>query len=596
MHRKRRKYMEFNGVYHQAYDNYCYPLNEDELVINIKTGYDVQRVFIILGDPFAAGILGGGEDWEGEKQEIFFKKRLKNQLWWTTTVKPEYKRLKYYFELWTENEKWFYFEDGFVSQTQKELEGRSRQCFTFPWMNPCDVPVTPKWVNDTVWYQIFPDRFCNGDHSIDPDYVVPWRSSKKSVKNEECFGGDLVGVASKLDYLKDLGITGIYLTPINEAPSNHKYDTTDYSKIDPRFGDEETFINLVNEAHSRGIRVMLDGVFNHCGYYFAPWQDVLEKGRESEYFDWFMINEWPIDRKGNAAKKKQLYTFAFYDNMPKLNTNNQKVRDYFVDICAGWVEKYKIDGLRLDVANEISHRFCKELRARLKEINPDIYILGEIWHNALPWLRGDEFDAVMNYPLGESIKDFWIDKSLTNEDFEYTVNRCYTMYMQQTNDVLFNLLDSHDTKRLRSDVKSLDEYFAQLAVLFAMPGSPCIYYGTEIAMEGSYDPDCRRCMPWEDIEAGKYTDRINIISSLIHLRYSEPLLKSRNFHFPNDVSDDPRVIQFRKVDWEDQYVEVIINCSDADIEVPAKGETLFERHYIDTALLQNGILIRKIKK
>lgn len=407
--------MEFNGVFHQAYDNYCYPLNEDELIINIKTGYDVKEVNIILGDPFAAGILGGGETWNGDKQPIIFKKKLKHQIWWTTTVKPPFKRLKYYFELITEDERWFYFEDGFVSAEQMALEGRSRQCFVFPWMNPCDIPVTPKWVNDTIWYQIFPDRFCNGDHSIDPDYVVPWRNRGK-VKNEECFGGDLAGIIKKLDYLKELGINGIYLTPINESPSNHKYDTTDYAKIDPRFGDEDTFKRLVLEAHRRDMRIMLDGVFNHCGYYFAPWQDVLAKGADSEYYDWFMINEWPLDFKHGAAKKGQFYTFGFFDNMPKLNTNNSAVRKYFIDICANWVENYHIDGLRLDVANEVSHRFCKELRARLKEINPDIYILGEIWHNALPWLRGDEFDAVMNYPLGESIKDFWIDKSQTNQD------------------------------------------------------------------------------------------------------------------------------------------------------------------------------------
>lgn len=588
--------MEFNGVFHQAYDNYCYPLNEEELIINIKTGYDVKRVNIILGDPFDAGILGGGESWSGKSEPIYFKKRLKNQIWWTTTVKPEYKRLKYYFELQTDSETWYYFEDGFVSREQMELEGRSRQCFVFPWMNPSDVAKTPAWVNDTVWYQIFPDRFCNGDHSIDPDYVVPWRDCNQTVKNEECFGGDFAGIASKLDYLKEIGITGIYLTPINEAPSNHKYDTTDYTKIDPRFGDEETFIKLVESAHERGIRVMLDGVFNHCGYYFAPWQDVLEKGPQSEYFDWFMVNEWPLDNKGHAARKKQLYTFGFFDGMPKLNTNNPEVRKYFIDICANWVEKYKVDGIRLDVANEISHRFCKELNIRLKEINPDIYILGEIWHNALPWLRGDEFDAVMNYPLGQSIKDFWIDKSLTNDDFEYTVNRCYTMYMQQTNDVLFNLLDSHDTKRLRSDVKNLDEYFAQLAVLFSMPGSPCIYYGTEIAMEGGFDPDCRRCMPWEAIENGNYKERIGIISTLIKLRKEEPLLKSRNFHFPNDITDNKRVIQFRKVGWMDNYVEIIINSSDEDIDVPQKGQILLERHYVDSTLLTNGILIRKIEE
>ena len=565
--------MEFNAVYHQASDNYCYPLNEDELIINIKTGYDVKSVSIILGDPFAAGILGGGEYWDGKKEPIIYKKRLKNQIWWTTTVRPEYKRLKYYFELQTEEESWFYFEDGFVSSEQMHLEGRSRQCFVFPWMNPCDVPRTPAWVNDTVWYQIFPDRFCNGDPSNDPENVVLWREHG-SVTNEECFGGDLAGITDKLDYLQNLGINGLYLTPINEAPSNHKYDTTDYTKIDPRFGDEETFKHLVKEAHKRGIRVMLDGVFNHSGYYFAPWQDVLAKGPESEYYDWFMINEWPFDKNGQAAKKKQYYTFAFFDSMPKINTNNPKVRKYFVDICANWVENYGIDGIRLDVANEVSHRFCKELHARVKEINPDIYILGEIWHNALPWLRGDEFDAVMNYPLGQSIKDFWIDKSLTNEDFEYTINRCYTSYMQQTNDVLFNLLDSHDTKRLRSDVKNLDEYFAQIAVLFAMPGSPCIYYGTEIAMEGSYDPDCRRCMPWSDIEAGKYAERSRIISTLIHLRRQEPLLKSRNFHFPNDYAAYRRVIQFQKVDFPDCYVEVLINCCEEDVEVVPQGEIL----------------------
>ncbi len=583
--------MDFNAVYHRANDNYCYPLDEEQLIINIKTGYDVKYVNLIQGDPFKSGILGGGENWSGDAVNIPFKKRLKNQLWWTTTVKPEYKRLKYYFELQTENEKWFYFEDGFVSESQMQLEGRSRQCFVFPWMNPADIPVTPAWVNDTIWYQIFPERFCNGDPSINPEGTLPWRN-KGSVTNQEFFGGDLQGIINKLDYIKDLGVSGLYLTPINEAPSSHKYDTTDYTKIDPHFGSEETMVNLVREAHNRGIRVMLDGVFNHSGKLFAPWIDVKEKGPQSEYWDWFMINEWPFREEGGCAQAKQYYTFAFFDGMPKLNTNNPKVREYLIGICENWVRNYDVDGIRLDVANEISHAFCKELRSHLKAIKPDIYILGEIWHDAMPWLRGDEFDAVMNYPLAESIKDFWIDKSLTNEDFEYTINRCYTGYMQQTNDVLFNLLDSHDTKRLRSDVKNLDEYFQQLAVLFTMPGSPCIYYGTEIAMEGGYDPDCRRCMPWEDIDNGVYDERIEIIKSLLHLRRSEPLLRNRNFHFPNRINK-PRVIEFNKMGWLDNYVEVIINCEEEDIEIEREGELLFSRHYIDNTLLRNGILIRK---
>ena len=474
-----------------------------------------------------------------------------------------------------------------------QLEGRSRQCFVFPWMNPADIPVTPSWVNDTIWYQIFPERFCNGDPSINPEGTLPWRN-KGSVTNEEFFGGDLEGIIHKLDYLKELGVSGLYLTPVNESPTSHKYDTTDYKKIDPHFGSEDTMRTLVKEAHNRGIRIMLDGVFNHTGENFAPWQDVREKGPESPYWDWFMVNEWPFHNEdGGCAKNKQYYTFAFYDTMPKLNTSNPSVRKYLLEVCESWVRDYDVDGIRLDVANEISHVFCKELRIHLKAIKPDLYILGEIWHDAMPWLRGDEFDAVMNYPLGESIKDFWIDKSLTNEDFEFTINRCYTGYMQQTNDVLFNLLDSHDTKRLRSDVKNLDEYFQQLAVLFTMPGSPCIYYGTEIAMEGNYDPDCRRCMPWEDIEAGMYDERMEIVKSLLHLRMREPLLRNRNFHFPNKINR-PRVIEFNKIGWMDNYVEIIINCEEEDIEVEKTGELLFSRHYIDNTLLRNGIIIRKI--
>lgn len=586
--------MDFNAVYHRANDNYCYPLNENELIINLKTGYDVKQVNLYQGDPFSAGILGGNGVWSGNVWAIHFKKRLKNQIWWTTTLKPEYKRLKYYFELVTETERWYYFEDGFVSEAQMKLEGRSMQCFVFPWMNPSDINRTPAWVNETVWYQIFPERFCNGDTSNDPEGTLPWKNKGK-VKNEEFYGGDIQGIINKLDYLKDLGITGIYLTPINESPSSHKYDTTDYTKIDPHFGDEETFMRLVQEAHNRGMRIMLDGVFNHSGQFFQPWQEVCEKGPESKYYDWFMINEWPFDHRGGSAKKKQYYSFAFFDGMPKLNTNNKEVREYLLGVLETWVKKYNVDGIRLDVANEISHVFCKELHTRMKEINPDIYILGEIWHDAMPWLRGDEFDAVMNYPLGQSIKDFWIDKSLTNEDFEFTINRCYTGYMQQTNDVLFNLLDSHDTKRLRSDVKNLDEYFQQIAVLFTMPGSPCIYYGTEIAMEGGHDPDCRRCMPWEEIEAGEYAERIDIIRQLIHLRKSEPLMRTRNFHFPNNL-ENPRVIEFMKSGWVDNYLEVIINCAEEDVEIRREGEILFQRHYIDNTLLKNGILIRKIVK
>ncbi len=155
--------MEFTGVYHKTSEQMSYALNEKELIVNLKTGYDVNRVFIHYGDPFEAGILGGKEKWTGKREEIVYKKRLAHQIWWTTTLIPEYKRCKYYFELHTDRETWYYFEDGFLTEEQLQMDGRMLQCFVVPWMNPADVNRTPDWVNKTVWYQIFPDRFCNGN-------------------------------------------------------------------------------------------------------------------------------------------------------------------------------------------------------------------------------------------------------------------------------------------------------------------------------------------------------------------------------------------------------------------------------------------------
>ena len=499
--------MNFTGVYHKTSEQMSYARNENELVINLKTGYDVKQVFIHYGDPFEAGILGGNEKWTGRREEIVYKKRLPHQIWWTTTLVPSYKRCKYYFELHTEDQVWYYLEDGFLTEEQINLEGRMLQCFVVPWMNPADVNRTPEWVNDTVWYQIFPDRFCNGTPEKNDPGITPWQTGK--VTNKERYGGNLEGIRQKLPYLQDLGITGIYLNPIMEAESNHKYDTTDYTRIDPAFGDDQVMRSLCRQAHERGIRIMVDAVFNHCGRKFGPWLDVQEKGRDSAYADWFMIHDWENLNRHGDTRDGRFFSFAFADWMPKLNTNNDEVIAYFCKVCEDWVKKYDIDGIRFDVGNEVSHRFLKRIREHLKKLKPDIYLLGEIWHDASQWLQGDEYDSVMNYPLLSGIHDFFLDESLEKEEFEYMVNRCYTMYMQQNNNVMFNLLDSHDTERLMNRFHDLDLFYQQLAVLFTLPGSPCIYYGTEIAMEGGFDPDCRRCMPWEDIDSAGNKERID---------------------------------------------------------------------------------------
>lgn len=581
--------MNFAGIIHKSSEQMSYSFNEEELTINLKTGYDVEKVFIHYGDPFENGILGGNEVFAGKREEIFLKKRLMHQIWWTVTLKPEFKRCRYFFELHSGEEEWYYFEDGFISWEQMGLKGKMLQCFTVPWMNPADVNSTPDWVNKTTWYQIFPDRFCNGTPEKNGEALQPWR--KGNVKNEERFGGNLEGIISKLPYLQELGITGIYLNPIFEADSNHKYDTRDYRKIDAAFGDEKIFARFVEEAHDRGLRVMLDGVFNHCGHHFAPWLDVLEKGPSSAFFHWFMINDWPFDQKKYDTRDGKFYSFAFQAGMPKLNTNRDEVIAYISDICAYWVEEYGIDGIRFDVGNEVSHKFLKCVRERLKAVKPDIYLLGEIWHDASQWLLGDEYDSVMNYPLTAGINDFFLDKSLDKEGFEYMINRCYTMYMQQNNNVLFNLLDSHDTERLMTRVEDIDIFFQQMAILFTMPGSPCIYYGTEIGMEGGFDPDCRRCMPWDDLETPVNLERRKNMKKLICLRREESSFRSLHFHFPNERIER-RCVEYVKLDGEGIKTEVLLNCTEGDIKVEERGEILYCRKYKEGVLEKNGTLIR----
>lgn len=584
--------MEFAGIYHKTSEQMSYALNENELIVNLKTGYDVERVFIYYGDPFDVGILGGKEKWVGKREEIRFKKRLRHQLWWTTTLTPEYKRCKYYFELQTKDETWYYFEDGFLTREQLDMDGRIQQCFVVPWMNPADLNCTPEWVNETIWYQIFPDRFCNGTPEQNQEGISPWREGE--VTNEERFGGNLEGIRQKLPYLKDLGITGIYLNPIMEAESTHKYDTKDYTKIDPHFGTNEGFAQIVKDAHRYGIRVMVDAVFNHCGSQFGPWVDVKENGVMSKYADWFMIQNWSELDKKTDTRDGRFYSFAFANGMPKLNTNNEEVMEYFCKVCEGWIREYDIDGIRFDVGNEVSHRFLKYLRRYLRKIKPDLYLLGEIWHDASQWLQGDEYDSVMNYPMMSGIHDFFVDKTLGKEDFEYMVNRCYTMYMQQNNNVMFNLLDSHDTERLMNRFHDLDIFYQQLTVLFTMPGSPCIYYGTEIAMEGGYDPDCRRCMPWKELDSSENQEKIKTIKKLISIRKQEDACRSLYFHFPHEYPQR-RCVEYIKLDKEGKKLEVLLNCSMAEIPVKEEGEIFFSINYSDGVLGKNGTLVRRKK-
>ncbi|EAE2041268.1 alpha-glycosidase [Listeria monocytogenes] len=508
--------MEKAGIYHQPASSYAYSYDAKTLHIRIRTKrLDISKVTLIAADPY----LWKDGKWQSESYTMRKIAETEEHDYWFFAITPEHRRLQYGFLLTdTEGETTFYGGRGFFEPTEANLATMDYY-FKFPFIHAVDTFEAPEWVRNTIWYQIFPERFANGNPAISPENTLPWGS--KDPNTTDFFGGDIEGIIEHLDYLAELGINGVYLTPVFEAPTNHKYDTIDYKKIDPHFGDKETFRKLVKEAHKRGIRIMLDAVFNHIGDTSPEWQDVVEKEEKSAYRDWFHIHSFLVrqNENGNIEGEPTLSydTFAFTTHMPKLNTANPEVQKYLLDIATYWIREFDIDGWRLDVANEVDHAFWKEFKKAAQAEKEDIYILGEIWHDSWIWLLGDEFHAVMNYPFTQTIIENFIEEKITPEQMVSGINEQYMRYPNQVNEVMFNMLDSHDTARILTRANNDEDKVKQaLAFMFAHTGSPCIYYGTEIGMDGGNDPGCRKCMEWD--EAKQNQDMLAFTKQLIALR------------------------------------------------------------------------------
>ena len=578
--------MNVAAISHRSAFTDCYPLDENRLVINLHTGKDIQSVLLIHADPYAGGATGFMA-WDGKPEPMTVSRELEHSLIWSVTLEPRFKREQYYFSLCDGADTLLLFEDGVYSREEADKPGRLRQYFKFPWLNPADVITPPAWVNDTVWYQIMPDRFCRGNASPKRFGLRSWEDHRR-IRPWDMYGGDLRGIISRLEYIRDLGINGIYMLPIFLSNSNHKYNTFDYDAIDPDFGTEEDMLELVEKAHSMGIRVMVDAVFNHSGTEFAPWKDVLKKGPESDYWDWFFVGKWPQPLLPGSTEDGRYMSFAFASYMPKLNTNNPEVIGYFLNRCKNWVQRWNIDGIRFDVGNEVSHKFLKELNRGLKEIKPDLFLLGEIWHDSIQWLQGDEYDSVMNMPILETLHNFWLDGGDARQ-LMYSLNRCYAMYPEQVNRVLFNYIDNHDTMRAITRCGSKDSFFQQLTMLMTLPGSACIYYGTEIGLEGGNDPDCRRPMPWDKIEAGKFDRTIAQVRELIALRRSHPAARRGSLCWELDEKN-PRLVCYRRC-AEGEALRVYINTGEQPVKMTGTGKPAFARKLRGRTLMPGGVAV-----
>ncbi|MBP5769669.1 MAG: glycoside hydrolase family 13 protein [Fibrobacter sp.] len=376
----------------------------------------------------------------------------------------------------------------------------------------------PAWVKDAVFYQIFPDRFCRSSRYKAVGKFVEWGSKPT---RENMFGGNLAGITDKLEYIASLGVTALYLCPIFKSNSNHRYHTVDYFEIDPVLGTLKDFDRLVKKAHKLGLRVILDGVFNHCSRGFFQFNSLMELGKNSPYVDWFHVHGWPL----HAYSGKPNYDCWWgFPALPKFNTDNPDVREYLFSVGEYWMKR-GIDGWRLDVPNEIDDdSFWQEFRRRIKAINPEAYIVGEIWDEPSRWLKGDQFDGVMNYPLRRAVLAYLFDEKPIN--LAAFAKRLREAFPAGRFGVPMNLLGSHDTIRLASlPCSNLQRVKLALAILFFLPGAPCIYYGDEIGMEGGKDPDNRRSFPWDKLSDGRRSPVFRFLNELVALRNRERVLR-----------------------------------------------------------------------
>jgi cyclomaltodextrinase len=450
---------------------------------------------------------------------------------------------------------------------------------------------TPDWVKNAVFYQIFPDRF-NRSPRLAHERGIQFKPWGAPPVEQGYQGGDLLGVVDKLDYLSDLGINAIYLNPIFAAATNHRYNAYDYMHVDPLLGGNAALRELLDEAHKRNIRIVLDGVFNHCGRGFWAFHHVLENGPVSPYLDWFHIYGYPMHAYPDDHRKSQPNYAAWWNHasLPKFNTNNPGVRDYLFKVARFWLE-FGIDGWRLDVPEDINDdTFWREFRRIVKSVNRDAYIVGEIWHEARRWLQGDMFDAVMNYLITGPALSFFGAASLNRSwmhtdihlqpidahEFARRIDAMYALYDWEINFAQMNMLDSHDTPRalwlLGEDKKAL-----RLAVLcqMSMPGTPNVYYGDEVGLSAGGDPHCRAAFPWHQPETWD-NDLHEFYKSAIALRNTHPALRTGDFTILHALGE---VIVFRRR-LEQQEILVAFNAGKSAATISLPVDCLGYSHYV----------------
>ena len=539
--------MEYSAIFHDMDKRFCYAIDKDLFVIRVQVKKDdMKEVILHYEDKYIP------MERKDTRMTLPMKKVATSQFhdYYEAQLQMHLICLRYFFEFTDmQGEKVYYGNYEF----DKECITNRDRMFDCPQnLREEEMFEVPQWAANKVVYQIFPSRFA-ATQPVDKEL---WY--KAPITPMDDLHGNLRGIIEHLDYIKDLGIDVVYLTPIFKSNSCHKYDTIDYYQVDPSFGTTEDLKELVQKSHERGMKVVLDAVYNHSGREFFAFQDILEKGEKSKYLDWYFIDELPPS--GEWGEIPNFKCFGYYGGMPKLNLKNPEVEKYITDVACYWIKECDIDGWRLDVGDEISHFFWKNFRKAIKAVKKDMLIIGEIWHYAGDFLEGDEWDTVMNYPFYLNLIDLLADEKINVSQFVQNLGYLKGRLNKKCYPLMWNLIDSHDTARflhLCHDNKKKQHLAAAFQLL--MPGMPMVYYGDEYAMPGANDPDCRRGMYWDE----EYQDKemYNWYKKLMQVRKTHACIVEGEMIETIANDDEDTIVMIRKNGEE--TIAMLFNCGNS---------------------------------
>lgn len=573
--------MNKSAILHIPMSQYAYGMDESHVVIRLRTAKDdLRKCTLYYGDRACR-----------KTPVIFTKVEMKIMAqaplydYYEVVLENPYKRLCYYFELDDGTEKILYYGDCFC---ETPVDDRS-EYYQLPFNHRADIVNPPKWAQDAVIYNIFPDSFATGKEK------VSGQASQKQWEGQTVcgkLGGTIRGITENVSYIKKLGLNAIYINPVFAAGEYHKYDLIDYFHIDPCFGTNEDFKELVETFHANGIKVIIDGVFNHCGWKFFAFEDVVQKGQQSAYKDWFYGLQFPVIRPDNGEDYPNYECFGYERLMPKLNTANLQVQEYFCKVGRYWVEEFHTDGWRLDVASEVNDGFWRKFHEEVKAVNPEAILIGEVWESANHWLDGTIFDSAMNYDFRKHCKRFFAEGSVDAAEFDGRVTDMRMRYRKQTVYAQLNILDSHDVSRFLS-VCGEDRKKYKLAIVFQMcfPGIPSVFYGDELGVTGIREEEYRQPMPW-----GRQDELYAFFEQAIRMRKQQKALTQGDYHTLNAVAGS-RFYGFERT-YEKQRVMIFLNMEEAKMtcSIPENAEILMQEGWKDNILDPYGYVVALVQE